>query len=78
MLAFYKGPEIWVTGSYIKVGYFRKSDADLTYQDEAHGSLIEQFMFPQEVFREILLNAVAHKDYSACNPIQVSVIVGDI
>ena len=31
------------------------------------------FMFPQEAFREILLNAVVHKDYSACNPIQISV-----
>lgn len=30
-------------------------------------------MFPQEAFREILLNAVVHKDYSACNPIQISV-----
>ena len=34
---------------------------------------IEQFMFPQEAFREILLNVVVHKDYSACNPIQISV-----
>ena len=30
-------------------------------------------MFPQEAFRKILLNAVVHKDYSACNPIQISV-----
>ena len=30
-------------------------------------------MLPQEAFREILLNAVVHKDYSACNPIQISV-----
>lgn len=30
-------------------------------------------MFPQEAFREILLNVVVHKDYSACNPIQISV-----
>ena len=100
MLAFYKDPEKWVTGSYIKIGYFGNSDSDLKYQDEVHGSLIEQidktvdlvytkylkaliyydgiqrieqFMFPQEAFREILLNAVVHKDYSACNPIQISV-----
>ena len=100
MLAFYKDPEKWVTGSYIKIGYFGDSDSDLKYQDEVHGSLIEQidktidlvytkylkaliyydgiqrieqFMFPQEAFREILLNAVVHKDYSACNPIQISV-----
>ena len=100
MLAFYKDPGKWVTGSYIKIGYLGKSDADLKYQDEVHGSLveqidktvdlvytkylnaliyyegiqrIEQFMFPQEAFREILLNAVVHKDYSGCNPIQISV-----
>ena len=100
MLAFYKDPEKWVTGSYIKIGYFGKSDADLVYQDEVHGPLIEQvdktvelvytkymkafityegiqrveqFMFHREAFREILLNAVVHKDYSGCNPIQISV-----
>ena len=32
MLAFYKDPEKWVTGSYIK----------MVYQDEVHGPLIEQ------------------------------------
>ena len=100
MLAFYKDPEKWVTGSYIKIGYFGDSDADLRYQDEIHGSLIEQvdkavdlvytkylkalifydgiqrveqFMFHQDAFREILLNAIVHKDYSSCNPIQISV-----
>ena len=100
MLAFYKDPEKWVTGSYIKIGYFGDSDADLRYQDEVHGSLIEQvdktidlvytkylkalifydgiqrveqFMFHQDAFREILLNAIVHKDYSSCNPIQISV-----
>ena len=31
MLAFYKDPEKWVTGAYIKIGYFGKSDADLVY-----------------------------------------------
>ena len=100
MLAFYKDPEKWVTGAYIKIGYFEKSDSDLKYQDEIHGPLIEQidktvdlvytkymkalidyegiqrveqFMFHPDAFREILLNAVVHKDYSSCNPIQISV-----
>lgn len=100
MLAFYKDPEKWVTGSYIKIGYFGKSDSDLVYQDEVHGPLIEQvdktvdlvytkymkalidyegvqrieqFMFHKDAFREILLNAVVHKDYSSYNPIQISV-----
>lgn len=38
----YKDPEKWVTGSYIKIGFFGKSDSDLVYQDEVHGPLIEQ------------------------------------
>ena len=42
MLAFYKDPEKWVTGAYIKIGFFEKSDSDLKYQDEIHGPLIEQ------------------------------------
>jgi len=100
MLAFHRDPERWVTGSYIKIGFFGNSDSDLQYQDEIHGPLIEQidrtidlvytkymkawityegiqrvevFMFPREAFREILLNAVVHKDYASCNPIQISV-----
>ena len=100
MLAFYRDPERWVTGAYIKIGFFGNSDSDLQYQDEIHGPLIEQidrtidlvytkymkarityegiqrveiFMFPREAFREILLNAVVHKDYASCNPIQISI-----
>lgn len=34
---------------------------------------VEQFMFHRDAFREILLNAIVHKDYSSCNPIQISV-----
>ena len=105
MLAFYQDPEKWVTGAYIKVGYFGESDSDLQYQDEVHGPLIEQadkavelvytkylkalvtyegiqrteqYMFHKEAFREILLNAIVHKDYSSCNPIQISVYADKI
>ena len=100
VLAFYRDPERWVTGAYIKIGFFGDSDSDLQYQDEIHGPLIEQidrtidlvytkymkaritydgiqrvevFMFPRDAFREILLNAVVHKDYASCNPVQISV-----
>ncbi len=100
MLAFYRDPERWVTGAYIKIGFFGDSDSDLQYQDEIHGPLIEQidrtidlvytkymkarityegiqrvevFLFPRDAFREILLNAVVHKDYASCNPIQISI-----
>jgi ATP-dependent DNA helicase RecG len=36
-------------------------------------SRIEEFPFPPRAFREALLNAVAHKDYSSTAPIQISV-----
>ena len=39
ILCFHEDPENWVTGAYVKIGYF-KSDYDLVFQDEIHGSLI--------------------------------------
>lgn len=41
MLLFCKDPGKYQLGSYIKIGYF-ESDADLLYQDEIHGSILEQ------------------------------------
>ena len=41
MLLFSKDPEKWQLGAYVKIGYF-ENDADLKYQDEIHGSLLEQ------------------------------------
>ena len=40
-LLFHPDPEKYVTGAYIKIGFFRK-DADLVYQDEVHGNLFQQ------------------------------------
>ena len=100
ILMFHSDPEKWVTGAYIKIGYFGESDSDLRFQDEVHGPLIlqadktveliytkymkalidyeglqrtETYMFPIEGFREILLNAINHKDYSTGIPIQISI-----
>lgn len=41
MLLFSKDPEKWQLGAYVKIGFF-ETDADLLYQDEIHGSLLEQ------------------------------------
>lgn len=41
MLLFSKDPERYQLGAFIKIGYF-ENDADLLYQDEIHGSLLEQ------------------------------------
>lgn len=41
LLLFHPAPENFITGSYIKIGYFQ-SDDDLKFQDEIHGNLFEQ------------------------------------
>lgn len=41
MLLFAKDTEKWQLGAYVKIGYF-ETDADLMYQDEIHGSILEQ------------------------------------
>ena len=41
MLLFSNDPERYQTGAYIKIGYF-ENDAELLYQDEIHGSILEQ------------------------------------
>ncbi|MCF6333130.1 MAG: hypothetical protein L3J11_07585 [Draconibacterium sp.] len=41
ILLFHPKPENFVTGAYVKIGYF-ESDSELRYQDEIHGNLFEQ------------------------------------
>lgn len=41
ILLFHPKPEKYVTGAYIKIGYF-ENEADLIFQDEVHGNLFEQ------------------------------------
>lgn len=40
-LLFAENPEQWIPGAWVKIGFF-VTDDDLRYQDEVHGSLIEQ------------------------------------
>lgn len=41
ILLFHPDPEKFVTGAFIKIGYFR-TDSDLLFQDVIHGNLFEQ------------------------------------
>lgn len=41
ILLFHVDPEKFVTGAYVKIGYFKR-EADLIFQDEVHGNLFEQ------------------------------------
>ena len=42
ILLFHPDPERFVTGAYIKIGFFRGDDDDLAFHDEVRGSLMEQ------------------------------------
>ena len=99
LLLFHPDPERFVTGAFVKIGFFR-SESDLQFQDDIHGNLFEQvektmellltkytralisykglsrietYEYPEKALREALLNAVAHKDYAGCVPIQIRV-----
>jgi len=41
VMLFHPDPEKFVSGAYIKIGFFR-TDSDLLFQDEIHGNLFEQ------------------------------------
>jgi ATP-dependent DNA helicase RecG len=41
ILLFHSNPEKYITGAYIKIGFF-ETDSDLRFQDEIHGNLFEQ------------------------------------
>ena len=42
-LLFHPDPERYVTGAFVKVGFFREG-MDLVYQDEVHGNLFQQIV----------------------------------
>ncbi|MDR0733632.1 MAG: hypothetical protein LBF08_06205 [Dysgonamonadaceae bacterium] len=41
LLLFHPAPEKFVTGAYIKIGFFH-SESNLQFQDDIHGNLFEQ------------------------------------
>ena len=59
--------QIEKTLELLKAKYLK---AEIRYEG---ASRIEEFTFPAAAFREALLNAIAHKDYSSTTPIQISV-----
>ncbi len=71
ILLFHHNPEKYITGSYIKIGYF-ETDDDLKFQDEIHGNLFEQIektmdlLFTKYLKSKISyegINRVEHFDY---------------
>jgi ATP-dependent DNA helicase RecG len=56
VLLFHPDPERFITGSYLKIGFF-ESNVDLRYQDEVHGDLFWQVNQTIEVLKAKYLKA---------------------
>lgn len=56
VLLFHEDPERFVTGAFIKVGFFR-SESDLAYHDEVHGGLFNQVEQSLDLIRTKYLKA---------------------
>jgi len=56
ILLFFSNPEKFITGAYVKIGYF-ETDDDLRYQDEIHGNIFEQIEQTLSVLKSKYLKA---------------------
>ena len=56
VLLFHPDPERYITGAYVKIGYF-ESNVDLRYQDEVHGDLFSQVNQIIEILKAKYLKA---------------------
>lgn len=56
VLLFHADPERFVTGAFVKIGYFR-GEADLLYHDEVHGNLFSQVQQTMELLLTKYLKA---------------------
>ncbi|GAB6394299.1 MAG: ATP-dependent DNA helicase [Bacteroidales bacterium] len=62
VLLFHPTPEKFVTGAYIKIGYFA-SDSDLRFHDEIHGNLFEQVEKTMELlFTKYIKAMISYED----------------
>jgi len=64
ILLFHSNPENFVTGAYIKIGYF-ETDDDLKFQDEIHGNLFEQIEKTMDLlFTKYIKAAISYEGIS--------------
>jgi ATP-dependent DNA helicase RecG len=62
VLLFHPKPEKFVTGAFVKIGYF-ESDSDLRFQDEVHGNLFEQVEKTMELlFTKYIKAMISYED----------------
>lgn len=60
VLLFHPDPETFVGGAWIKLGAFGETDADLRFQDEVHGPLLEQIELAVDILKAKHLKSLIH------------------
>ncbi|RZK40897.1 MAG: DeoR family transcriptional regulator [Pedobacter sp.] len=61
ILLFHSNPENFITGAYIKIGFF-ETDDDLKFQDEIHGNLFEQIEKTMDLlFTKYIKSAISYE-----------------
>ncbi|MCC5935230.1 MAG: putative DNA binding domain-containing protein [Balneolales bacterium] len=68
VLLFYSNPEKYITGAYIKIGFF-ESDSNLKFQDEVHGNLFEQIEKTTELLFTKYIKALI--SYEGLNRVEI-------
>lgn len=62
ILLFHSNPENFITGAYIKIGFF-ETDDDLKFQDEVHGNLFEQIEKTMDLlFTKYINSTISYED----------------
>jgi ATP-dependent DNA helicase RecG len=62
LLLFHRDPEKFITGAYIKIGFF-ETDSDLRFQDEVHGNLFEQIEKTMDLlFTKYIKAVISYED----------------
>lgn len=71
VMLFHPDPEKYVTGAYIKLGFFAGEDDDLVFQDEIHGPLILQVDEVVRLLKErYLIHAISYAGHHRREVIQ--------
>jgi len=66
LLLFHKDPERFVSGAFVKIGFFR-TESDLAYHDEVHGDLFTQVAATIELLQtKYLKAAIRHEVPAPC------------
>ena len=65
ILLFHPAPEKYIRGAYIKIGFFKSDNEDLAFQDEVHGSLMEQIEKTMDLIKsKYLIYSISYEGVS--------------